>query len=97
MNTKPIAKFKIGETAVAVLFALSIGLITLPSAAATSVNSTAIAEAAKANSLVDEARCRVRRVCNRWNCWHVRRCWPARCRVRRVCDRWSCWHVRRCW
>jgi hypothetical protein len=61
--------------ALAILAALSIGLVGAPAASAASATGAVIGEAAKATSPIFQVPCRFRRVCNRYGCRSVRRCW----------------------
>jgi len=62
-------------TLLAALIVLGIGLIGAPVAWGASANGTVIGEAARASSPIVKVPCRVRRVCDRYGCRSVRRCW----------------------
>lgn len=59
----------------AIAIACGIGLIGVSGAWAAAANASMIAEAARAVSPITKVPCAMRRVCNRYGCRSVRRCW----------------------
>jgi len=68
-------KTKISAIAFAILVTAGIGLMSAPAASAAPASGTVIGEAARATSPMTKVPCAMRRVCNRYGCRSVRRCW----------------------
>jgi hypothetical protein len=68
-------EMKMRTAIMAILIAFGIGLIGTPGASAGASNGAVIGEAARASFPVLQVPCRMRRVCNRYGCRSVRRCW----------------------
>jgi hypothetical protein len=60
---------------IAAAVALGLGLATASSVNAATAQGAAIGDAARATSPVTKVPCAMRRVCNRYGCRSVRRCW----------------------
>jgi hypothetical protein len=75
MNDKSTGATKVTAIVLAVLVTVGMGLIGAPAASAAPAQGTAISEAARATSPVTKVPCAMRRVCNRYGCRSVRRCW----------------------
>jgi hypothetical protein len=73
MIDKQKSQIKIGV--LAILVALGIGLASAPGVSAAPVMGFAIGEAAGLTSDVSKVPCVWRRVCGRYGCRRVRRCW----------------------
>jgi hypothetical protein len=75
MNDKSTGATKMTAIVLAVLVTVGIGLIGAPGTSAAPATGAVIGEAVRAASPMTKVPCGMRRVCNRYGCRSVRRCW----------------------